>query len=153
MSYLATAQDLKTDALFLAGEPGDGTSQYDALCYEWLTTVQRALISGGQFGPSGLEPVDWLWARAWPRGTIQMTQPANQTYTAALTVTLGSRAAVAAPMLPDPFDLSGWRLQQDATPARHVISVSQQDRVNNQTLLTLQEPWTGATMTTANWVA
>jgi len=153
MSYLATAADLKIDGLFLAGEPTDGNSQYDALCYEWLTTVARALISGGQFGPSALEPVDWLWARAWPRGTIQLTQPANQTYTASLTVTMGSQAAVAVPMLPDPVDLAGWRIQQDGTPARHLVSVSQQDRINTQTLITLQEPWTGASMTTARWVA
>ena len=73
MSYSTTAKDLKLDALDLAGEPYDGSSQYEAFAYEWLTVIQRALVSGGQFGPSPLEPVDWLWARAWPRGARMLS--------------------------------------------------------------------------------
>src|SRR5262249_55878316 len=68
MSYLTTGLDLRLDPLFLAGEPIDGTSQYETNVYEWLTVVERAIVSGGMFGPSFLEPANWYWARAWPRG-------------------------------------------------------------------------------------
>src|SRR5215471_3339078 len=94
MSYLTTGLDLKRDALFLAGEPsgegGDAVSDYDDRVYEWLTVVQRSLVSGGSFGPAVLQPVDWFWARAWPRGVIQLQQPFNQAQTITAAFTLGS---------------------------------------------------------------
>src|SRR5262249_26619777 len=150
MGYFATAADLKKDGLFLAGEPDDGNSQYDSRAYEWLTVIERALISGGQFGPSTVVPYDWLWARAWPRGAIQLSQPANADHTVTATFQTGSRYVTTAPMMPDGTDLSGYRIQQDATPARHLVTNSQNDIPNNQTLITLTELWTGATMSTAS---
>ena len=153
MAYKTTAADLKADALYRAGEPTDGTSQYDGLCYEWLTDVLRAVISGGQFGPSPLEPVDWLWARAWPRGAIQLVQPVNADRSATATFVTGLQTVTTAPMVTNAPNLAGWRVQQDQTPARHVIGVAQHDPAGNISLLTLQEPWTGATLTTNAWLA
>jgi hypothetical protein len=153
MSYGTTAKDLKQDALFRAGEPTDGTSQYDGMVYSWMTTVLRALISGGQFGPSALEPVDWLWSRAWPRGALQMVQPVNQTPTVKASFQTGSQTVTTTPMIPNAPNLAGWRLQQDATPARHLIGVAQHDPAGGHSTLTLQEPWTGAQMYTSNWCA
>src|SRR5499433_2837255 len=92
MSYLTTGLDLRLDTLFLAGEPIDGTSQYETNVYEWLTVVERAIVSGGMFGPSFLEPANWYWARAWPRGAIQLVQPYNQAGTISVSFTLGSRS-------------------------------------------------------------
>jgi hypothetical protein len=153
MAYFATAKDLKLDALYLAGEPTDGNSQYDSRVYEWLTVVERALISGGQFGQSVLQPVDWLWARAWPRGAIQLLQPANGNRTVQAIFETGSRFVSTFPMLPFASNLAGWRVQQDQTPARHLILVSQNDEGANQTYITLAEPWTGQTMRITNWLA
>jgi hypothetical protein len=155
MAYLATANDVKTAALYRAGEPTDGTSQYDGLAYAWMTDVLRAVISGGQFGPSPLEPVDWLWARAWPRGALQMVQPCNgnpprTTYAAFQT---GSQTVTTTPMIPGQPNLAGWRLQQDQTPARHLIGVAQHDPAGNHSTLTLQEPWTGSQLYTTAWLA
>ena len=152
MGYFTTAADLKKDGLFLAGEPDDGNSQYDGRAYEWLTIVERALLSGGQFGPSTVVPYDWLWARAWPRGAIQLSQPINGDHTLTATFTMGSRS-VTAQILPDGTSLAGYRIQEDSTPARHLVTVSQNDVPNNVTYITLSEPWTGRTKSVTSWMA
>lgn len=152
MGYFTTAQDLKRDALFLAGEPQDGSSPYDDRVYEWLTVVQRSLISGGHFGPSVLQPVDWFWARAYPRGAIQLSQAYNGDHRISGDFTTGSRYVTTTPMLPDGTQLAGYRLQHDETPARHLILVNQNDVAANQSYLTLAEPWTGRTMQASNWI-
>jgi len=153
MAYLATAQDLKADALYLAGEPTDGNSQYDSRVYEWLTVVQRALISGGQFGQSVLQPVDWLWARAWPRGVIQLSQPINADRVCRATFQLGSIHVTTTPALIPGANLDGWRIQHDQVPARHLVMASQTDRATNQSFITLSEQWTGPSMAVHNWLA
>src|SRR5215831_1563174 len=137
MSYLTTGLDLKQDALYLAGEPIDGTSQYDAPngpVYEWLTVVARAIVSGGMFGPSFLEPADWYWARAWPRGALQLVQPYNRSGATAATFTSGS-TAITLVGSPTTLDLRGYRLLKTDTPARHIIAS------NAGLAVTLREPW------------
>src|SRR5262249_33286014 len=84
---------------------------------------------------------------------IQLSQPANADHTVTATFQTGSRYVTTSPMMPDGTDLSGYRIQQDATPARHLVTNSQNDIPNNQTLITLTELWTGATMSTASWLA
>src|SRR5262245_21339537 len=145
MAYLTTGLDLKLDALFLAGEPTDGTSQYDTTVYEWLTITERAIISGGQFGPSFLEPADWYWARAWPRGAIQLVQPYNQSGSNAATFTAGS-TAITIVGSPTTLDLTGYRLLKTDTPARHIIAS------NAGLSVTLREPWTGDSEATSDWL-
>lgn len=149
MSYLTTAKDLKLDALNIAGEPTDGTSDYDATMYDWLTVAQRTIVSGGMLGPSMLQPENWYWARAWPRGSMQLQQPYNAAETISATFTLGStNVSVPSTVLPD---LTGYRVLRSDTPARHII-----DGVNNNAVpnrFTLREPWTGDTVTDANWLA
>lgn len=149
MSYLTTGLDLKQDALFLAGEPGDGTSPYDSRVYEWLTVTEHAILSGGVFGGSVLQPADWYWARAWPRGSIQLVQPFNGDHLLDATFVAGSRlVTVATPALPD---VSGYRILRTDTPARHLI-----DSVDNTQpvpTMILREPWTGDNDTTTGWLA
>jgi len=152
MAYFATAKDLKIDALFLAGEPVDGNSQYDSRAYEWMTVVARALISGGQFGQSVLEPYDWTWARAWPRGAIQLMQPINGTHTLTATFQTGTRAVTVTPALGSDVNLAGYRIQQDTTPARHLVLASQNNPAANTTYVTLSEPWTGTSMSVTTWL-
>ena len=141
MSYLTTGLDLKLDALGLAGEPIDGTSSYtDQQVYEWLTVTERAIVSGGFFGPSVLQPAEWFWARAWPRGAIQMVQPFNATATSTGTFVSGSNTVTVTPSTGLP-DLSGYRLFRPDVPARQLI-----DHVDNSTTpdsIILREPWTG----------
>jgi len=153
MGYLTTAKDLKTDALWLAGEPQNGTSPYDEKVYEWLTVVQRSLIAGGKFGPSALQPVDWFWARAYPRGVIQLSQALNGDHRISADFTTGSRSVTTHPMFAAGTELAGYRLAQDQTPARQLILVNQNDPAANATYITLEQPWTGMTMTASNWLA
>jgi hypothetical protein len=149
MSYLTTGLDLKQDALFIGGEPTDGTSQYDAPngpIYEWLTVVERTIVSGGMFGPSYLEPADWYWARAWPRGAIQLVQPFNQAGAIAATFVSGSTTVTLGTATTT--DLTGYRLLKTDTPARHIITT------NSGTSITLREPWSGDSETNAaDWLA
>ena len=151
MSYLTTGLDLKLDTLLLAGEPIDGTSQYDSFAYEWLTVVERSVVSGGMFGQSYLEPAEWYWARAWPRGAIQLVQPYNQAGTISVSFTLGSRSVFVNTAGATP-DLTGYRILKTDTPARHII-----ERVNNfltPNEIQLREPWSGATdFGATDWLA
>jgi hypothetical protein len=150
MSYLTTGLDLKLDALSLAGEPGDGTSSYtDQQVYEWLTVTQRAVVAGGTFGPSFLLPESWYWARAWPRGAIQLVQPYNQAGAFSGTFSTGSQQVIVIDAaMPD---LTGYRIMEPGTATRHIIDSTQDAGAVG--LITLREPWTGVNETTTNWVA
>ena len=148
MSYLATGLDLKQDALALAGEPTDGTSSStDQQVYEWLTVTERGIVSGGFFGPFMLQPCDWYWARAWPRGAIQLVQPLNQANTITATFVAGSTTVTLNPQLTQTIDLRGYRIFKPDIPARHLISS------NNFLTLGLREPWTGDSESTVEWMA
>jgi hypothetical protein len=153
MAYLTTALDLKLDALSLAGEPDSG-SEYEPVVYEWLTEVQRKLISGGPVGPAQFQPAEWYWARAWPRGVIQLTQPYNADGAFAATFTTGF-STVAVNLL-DPAaalpNLAGYRLLRPDVPARHLIA-SVANIFNAVKTITLQDRWTGPSDTTQDWLA
>jgi hypothetical protein len=152
MSYLTTGLDLKLDALGMAGEPSDGTSSYtDQQVYEWLTVTERAIVSGGFFGPSILQPAEWFWARAWPRGAIQMVQPFNAAGTATATFTAGSRTVRISVGVPD---LTGFRIFRPDIAARHLIdSIGQTPAIDPAVNITLREPWTGDSDATTSWLA
>lgn len=78
-SPFTTTDQLKANALWLAGEPTDGTSDYDAQVLNWMQLVYDTLINGGSLGTrdignsAGLYehlvdiPVtDWLWIKKNP---------------------------------------------------------------------------------------
>jgi len=156
MSYLQTGLDLKRDALFLAGEPsgenGDAVSDYDDRVYEWLTVVQRSLVSGGSFGPSLLQPVDWYWARAWPRGAIQLVQPFNQAQLIQAAFSTSSQT-VAVNVTSNHPNLVGYRIRRMDTAQRPLVISQVNGTGAFGFILTLQSPWAGETMTDADWVA
>lgn len=149
MAILTTADDLKTDALNLAGEPTGGTSEYETEVYDWLNVVQRALVSGGSFGPSVLEPMDWLWARAYPRGTIQLVQPYNRGFTLSATFQTGVNEVIVTGTVTT--DLTYWRLARTDVAARHLIVG--QEVSGALTVLHLQDPWSGPADTVDDWMA
>jgi len=145
MAYLTTGLDLKLDALFLAGEQQDGTSAYDSRVYEWLTQAERAIVSGGLFGPTPLMPAEWYWARAWPRGALQLVQPFNSANTITATFTQGVNTVTLGTATTT--DLSGYRILKTDTPARHIITA------NSGTTITLREPWSGDSDVDTGWLA
>src|SRR5215813_13544531 len=153
MAYLTTGADLKADALFLAGEPGDGTSTYDSRVYEWLTEIQRKIISGGTLLTATMPAADWYWARAWPRGAIQLVQPYNQFGNdASASFTTGSTTVTLNTVGADLPDLAGYRILRSDTPARHLINQIINVPGFFKTVL-LREPWTGDTVSDTNWLA
>lgn len=150
MANLTTGADLYADALLLAGEPATN-SQYASEVYAWLTVVERALVSGGQFGPSVLEPLDWSWARAYPRGVLQLMQPVNRDFTATASFTEGSAVVTLSGLASLP-DLLDWRLTRSDVAARPLV-VAQLPTSATAMTITLQAPWTGPTDSVTTWLA
>lgn len=149
----STSAALKTDALRIAGEPQDGSSPYDDVVYDWLSVVQNTLISGGMLGPSPLLPIDWLWARKYPRGTVLLTLPYNGAFTNTATFTLGSDiVTLANPLVPgvDP-NLINWRtlvgVSESPIVRPYIVEII------TPTSFRLHDPWSSASITTANWLA
>ena len=152
MSYFTTGLDLKIDALDMAGEPTEAAfaGEFEDLAYPFLTVVERAIVSGGTFGSSMLEPADWFWARAWPRGSLQMVQPYNADGLLSATFTANSRIVMVTTGGSPLPDLTGYRLMRPDVPARHMIE-SVLDTVATPHIRLL-EPWTGDTDVTDNWL-
>jgi hypothetical protein len=158
VAYQLTAANLKADVLGLAGEPGDGTSQYDGQVYEYLTTVQRSLVSGGPFGASSLQPLDWPWVRAYPRGTLVLPTPFNANGAVNLQLVSNSDIAsfVNVPEIDGQVatvgDVPGrfihWRLILSGTTLQMLIV----SRIG-LSQLRLQQPWPLASVITSAWVA
>ncbi|HEX7126258.1 MAG TPA: hypothetical protein VF406_10890 [Thermodesulfobacteriota bacterium] len=88
MNYDSVA-DLKADALFRAGEPTDGSSDFESVVVTYLNAIQQGLLIGGPFGTRpeaglpALPIVDWWWARklavlstdaAITTGTVTLTK-------------------------------------------------------------------------------
>lgn len=74
-----TTDDIKTQALWMAGEPVDGTSDYDEQALEYMQYIYNVLITGGTIGvrdiatSAGLYSrvvdiamTDWIWLRKFP---------------------------------------------------------------------------------------
>lgn len=74
-----TVEDLKASALWLSGEPQDGSSDYDAKSVDYLNVIYQTLVNGGTLGTrdvataAGLyshlveiATTDWLWLRKFP---------------------------------------------------------------------------------------
>lgn len=69
MANLKFSSDIINDALFRAGEPTDGTSDYKATALEYLNRAYKALwTGGGEIAPTVNEP--WLWLKKDPPGVL-----------------------------------------------------------------------------------
>lgn len=69
MTTLQYTSDLMNDVLFRAGEPTDGSSDFNTQALEYLNRAYRALWSGGgELDKNINEP--WLWLRKDPPGTL-----------------------------------------------------------------------------------
>lgn len=92
----STVDDLRADALYLAGEPTDSTSTYYASkVIDYLNVVLKALVSGGKLGTAdnsaiSIEAKDWWWARKHPRGYIRLVAGFNTDEAKTATLTLAS---------------------------------------------------------------
>jgi hypothetical protein len=135
-----TNEELKDDALFLAGEPTDGTSDFESKALDYVNAVQRTLVSGGPLGGAVLDPVDWLWAIKHPRGAITL-EPKFTSGSVTVALTKDSTSATLSSTLST--SLVGYRLvigSEEQVPL--VISVDGTD-------VTLAHPWVEDSITFA----
>src|SRR6185436_3971719 len=103
MPYITT-DDLATQALWMSGEPTDGTSDYATQVLDYLQAVYNVLITGGTFGvrdiatSAGLynqivnvAQTDWIWLRKNPPFAFN-TVPACIGSAASATLNQGTQA-------------------------------------------------------------
>lgn len=81
-----TTEDLKIQALWMSGEPIDGTSDYEGQTLDYLQYVYNTLITGGTIGTRDLATsaglyshvvdipqTDWVWLRKFPSFAFNTT--------------------------------------------------------------------------------
>lgn len=71
MANYQFSADLIADILFRAGEPTDGTSDFDAIALKYLNRAYQALVMGGGEVDSDINE-DWWWARKHPPGVLNL---------------------------------------------------------------------------------
>ena len=73
MANTTTAADIIDDMLFRAGEPTDGTSDFNATALQYLNRAHLGLCRGGaELDPTISE--DWWWLRKSPPGKLTLEQ-------------------------------------------------------------------------------
>lgn len=157
MATLETVEDLRSDALFRAGEPTTSTSSFYTKSLEYLNRIQQALLLGGGIAVGrdlatsagiyahvvDLPITDFWWARKNPRGVLT-TDALIETGT--VTVTEGSTAVTfsSAPTR----SVAGWRLEVAKLPTVPRVLT----HVAGATAAVLDAPWPEDTQTAAAFV-
>lgn len=136
MANFTTNADLVNSTLFAAGEPTNGTSDFDARALELLNRAYRALWTGGnEYAPEVNEV--WWWLKASTPQTLTL-DPAIDSLTATVSNNSTSVTMSAAPSPTVDSDVEGWFFRVDGHPDTF--------RVSNQAgaALTLDSVYTGA---------
>lgn len=133
MAHLRYTSDIINDALFRAGEPTDGTSDYEASALDYVNRAYRALwTGGGEIAPDINEA--WLWLKKDPPGVLNL-EPVISVGT--VTVTNGV-ATITFSTGPTPSTV-GWFLRVDGHSDVFRISV----HTGGSTSATLDSIYTG----------
>lgn len=129
MSNFTTNSDLVQDALFRAGEPADGTSDFHDAAFRYLNAAYQSLwTGGGEFAPGANE--SWWWLResgvihtaaSYSEGTITLTNGSDS-------FTLSEAPS---------STLAGYHLKVDDHPDVYVIDT------HSGTSGTLDHDWMG----------
>lgn len=122
MASTITTDDLKAYALWLSGEPTDGTSDYDERILQHMQTIYNTLVNGGVTGTRDLAvsaglysqivnipTTDWLWLRKFPPFVFNTT-PARLSDLGVLVVT-NSSDIISFGVAPTGISMAGWRLK------------------------------------------
>src|SRR5438034_10164105 len=136
MSNFQTVDDLRIDALWVAGEAPDSSSDYFDRSVDYLNAVNQTLISGGPLGGAVIDAVDWLWARATPRGAVVLEPKYESTVTGAFVKDTASVTLSADPGL----DLTGYRITVEGVTQRPLVLV------HAGTSVTINAPWVGTSV-------
>lgn len=141
MANYQFSADLIADILFRAGEPTDGTSDFDAVALQYLNRAYQALVlGGGEVDPEINE--DWWWARKHPPGVLNLT-PEITTGTISATNNSTSATLTSAPTP----SVAGYFLRIGDHPDIFRISA----HTAATTALTLDAAFTGETISGATY--
>jgi hypothetical protein len=174
---LTTTDDLKGDALWLAGEPTDGSSDYDTKVIDHMQKVYDTLINGGTLGvrdvaqAAGLyshlvdiPTTDWYWLRKQPPYAF-ITAPAilgvnsgitvqQGTVIGTVTLTNGSTAVVFS--IAPSVSVEGWRMkllhQAQGVPNPPLTVPRIAKHTTGATQAELDVPWNQETQTLSAFV-
>jgi hypothetical protein len=177
MQNLITTDDLKGYALWLAGEPTDGSSDYDERIVQHMQMVYNTFVTGGTVGvrdvaqSAGLyehlvdiPTTDWYWLRKQPPFAFN-TQPAilgvnsgitlNQgTTIGTIALTFGSKTVVFS--IAPAVSVAGFRVkllsQQAGVPNPPVTVPRIQQHTAGATTATLDVEWNQESQTLSNFV-
>lgn len=147
MAYYESVADLIRDALWRAGEPTDGSSDYQGRVLDYFNRVQLGLLLGGPFGTAdqqlaSLPLLDWWWARSV---ALLTTLPA----VTAGTVSLASGStAVTFSVAPAVSLQDRWLRVGERPLVPRIVSHSA-----GATTATLDTPWPDTTVTGEPFVA
>lgn len=177
MANTITTDDLKAYALWLAGEPTDGSSDYDERVLQHMQTTYNTFVNGGSIGvrdvaqAAGLyehlvdiPTTDWFWLRKQPPFAFNTT-PAilgvnsginvNQaTVIGTVTVTFNS-TTITFSIAPS-IDITGFRLkiltQAQGVPNPAITVPRIANHTANAVTATLDAPWPQETQTVSAYV-
>ena len=177
MANLVTTDDLKAYALWLAGEPTDGTSSYDERVLQHMQTVYNTLVTGGTLGTRDIAisaglyshvvdiaTTDWYWTRKQPPFAL-VTTPAMLGVSSGVTLNQGTQLGTVALTYGSPtitfsvapsITVAGWRLkilQQQGGISTPPITVPRiEDHIANATTALLDTAWNQDTQTVSVFV-
>lgn len=139
MANYRTSADLIDDILFRAGEPTDGTSDFEDEALRLLNRAYRALWTGGGEFVKGMNE-RWLWLKKDPPGVLTLL-PSITDGTVDVTNNSTSITFSVAPAA----SVAGWffRVDEDGTMFRIA------SHTGGVATATLDSPYTGATNTAA----
>src|SRR5574337_751267 len=144
-----TTDDLKEQALWMAGEPVNGTSDYDDQALQYMQYIYNVLVTGGTIGVRALATsaglyshvvdialTDWIWLRKFPNFAF-VTTPAYIGSSASIPLRQGIQGgtltlvygAVNATFSSAPFWLDGGTVTSIA--GGRISIISQQNGVPN----------------------
>ncbi len=147
MANYTNSKDLVDDILFRAGEPTDGTSDFDAQALQYLNRAQQALVTGGaEIDPEINEK--WWWLRKDPPGTLKLEAVVDGG-TANVTEDSTSVTMSAAPTdaAKNNVSVNKWFFKVDGHEDIFRVSA----HTSGNTGVTLGDKYTGDTDTAANY--
>lgn len=143
MSLFYSGADLKRGSLQRAGEPTDGSSQYDAVAMKYINQIHFNIISGAnEFDVDCGEP--WAWARA-KTPLILTLQP---TYTTG-TVSVANGSTAGTFSTPPILSAVGQYLKIDDTNNPELYRIIA--HTASASSFTLDGPYNGSTNATAHF--
>jgi hypothetical protein len=147
---LQFTSDLTSDVLFRAGEPTDGSSQYQTTVLSYLNRAYMGVCSGGsELMPEVRE--NWWWLRKYPPGLLFLIPPIASggssvlfgVFPATVTATINSTTLTFSSNVGT--SLTGWHIRIGASSDLYRIAA----HTSGTNTATLDTTWNNVTTTTS----